>query len=236
MHNADHMPDRAVKTELFDQFAKVAQALASGRRVEIVDVLANGERSVEELARQVAMSVANTSRHLQVLKEAGLVAATRDGTRVRYRVASPVVYQSWVALRSLAADRLPGVKGLVEAYLGTREGLEPISADELRARLAAGEPLVIVDVRPSEEYQAAHLPGAVSIPLDELEQRLRELPRDREVVAYCRGPYCAFAPEAVRTMRAHGYPARQLTDGLPEWVAAGNVVESDGTGVPTAHR
>ena len=236
MHNAGQMPDRAVKTELFDQFAKVAQALASGRRVEIVDVLANGERSVEELARQVAMSVANTSRHLQVLKEAGLVAATRDGTRVRYRVASPVVYQSWVALRSLAADRLPGVKGLVEAYLGTREGLEPISADELRARLEAGEPLVIVDVRPTEEYQAAHLPGAVSIPLDELEQRLRELPRDREIVAYCRGPYCAFAPEAVRTMRAHGYPARQLTDGLPEWVAAGNVVESDGTGVPTAHR
>jgi len=127
------MTERAVKVELFDQFARVAQAAASGRRVEIVDVLANGERSVEELSRQVAMSVANTSRHLQVLKEAGLVAATRDGTRVRYRLASPAVYRFWVALRSLAAERLPGVQGLVEAYLGSREGLEAISGDELLA-------------------------------------------------------------------------------------------------------
>ena len=225
------MPERSVKTELFDQFGKVAQALASGRRVEIVDVLANGERSVEELARQVDMSVANTSRHLQVLKQAGLVAATRDGTRVRYRLASPVVYQSWVALRSLAADRLPGVKGLVEAYLGSREGLESMTADELLARLEAGEPLLILDVRPTEEYQAAHVAGAVSIPLEELEERLRELPRDRKIVAYCRGPYCAFAPDAVRTLRAHGHVARHLADGLPEWVAAGNRVESDRAGV-----
>ena len=230
------MPDRAVKMELFDQFARVAQALASGRRVEIVDVLANGERSVEELARQVAMSVANTSRHLQVLKEAGLVAATRDGTRVRYRLAAPVVYRFWVALRSLAAERLPGVKGLAEAYLGSREGLEPISADELLARLKAGEPLVMVDVRPTEEYQAAHVPGAVSIPLEQLEQRLRELPRDREIVAYCRGPYCAFAPEAVRTLREHGYAARYLSDGLPEWAAARNGVESVVAGASSVNR
>src|SRR5437773_7892927 len=132
------MTERAVKIELFDQFARVAQAAASGRRVEIIDVLANGERSVEELSRQVAMSVANTSRHLQILKEAGLVAATRYGTRVQYRLASPVVYQFWVTLRSLAADRLPGVKGLVEAYLGSREGLEPLSGDQLLARLKAG--------------------------------------------------------------------------------------------------
>lgn len=220
------MPDHAVKTELFDHFARVAQALASGRRVEIVDVLANGERSVDELARQVTMSVANTSRHLQVLKEAGLVAATRDGTRVRYRLASPVVYNFWVALRSLAAERLPGVQGLVATYLGSLDGLEPIRADELLARLKAGEPLVVVDVRPTEEYQEAHLAGAVSIPLAELEQRLRELPRESEIVAYCRGPYCAFAPEAVRTLREHGYTARHLTDGLPEWAAAGNPIES----------
>jgi rhodanese-related sulfurtransferase len=220
------MPDHAIKIELFDQFARVAQALASGRRVEIIDVLANGERSVEALARQVGMSVANTSRHLQVLKDAGLVAATRDGTRVRYRLASPVVFQFWVALRSLAAERLPGVQGLVEAYLGSREGLEALSADELLARLKAGEPLVIVDVRPIEEYRSAHLPGAKSIPLDELQQRLRELPRERQIVAYCRGPYCAFAAEAVRTLRANGYAARHLADGLPEWAAAGNDVES----------
>ena len=220
------MPDRAIKTELFDEFARAAQALASGRRVEIIDVLANGERSVEELSRQVAMSIANTSRHLQILKEAGLVAATRNGTRVQYRLASPAVYQFWVALRSLAAERLPAVKGLVDAYLGSREGLEAIGADELLARLRAGEPLVMVDVRPTAEYQAAHVAGAVSIPLEELEQRLRELPRHREIVAYCRGPYCAFAPEAVRTLREHGYTARHLAEGLPEWSAAGRTVES----------
>lgn len=219
------MADRAVKIELFDQFARVAQALASGRRVEIVDVLANGERTVEDLSAQVGMSVANTSQHLQVLKDAGVVAATRHGTRVRYRLASPVVYQFWVALRTLAVDRLPDVQGLVEEYLGSREGLEPLSGDELLARLKAGEPLVVVDVRPAEEYRAAHVAGAVSIPLAELEQRLSELPSDREVVAYCRGPYCAFAPEAVRTLREHGYAARYLADGLPEWAAAGREVE-----------
>ena len=229
------MPDRAVKMELFDQFARVAQALASGRRVEIVDVLTNGDRTVEELARQVSLSTANTSQHLQVLKEAGLVAASRDGTRVRYRLASAAVYRFWVGLRSLAAERLPGVKGLVEAYLGSQAGLEPISREELLARLKAGEDLVVVDVRPSEEYRAAHLPGAVSIPLDELEQRLRELPQERQIVAYCRGPYCAFAPEAVRTLRAHGYAARYLTDGLPEWAAAGNDVESVIAGTPNVN-
>src|SRR5438874_6886586 len=159
------MTERALKIELFDQFARVAQAAASGRRVEIVDVLANGERSVEELSRQVALSVANTSQHLQVLKEAGLVGATREGTRVRYRLASPAVYGFWVALRSLAAERLPGVERLVESYLGSRDGLEPMTRDELLSRLQAGEPLVVVDVRPPEEYRAAPIPGALSIPL-----------------------------------------------------------------------
>ena len=220
------MPDHAVKIELFDQFARVAQALASGRRVEIVDVLANGDRTVEELAHQVAMSVANTSRHLQILKEAGFVAATREGTRVRYRLASPIVFECWVTLRSVAAERLPGMRGLVEAYLGPQEGLEPITAEELVARLQGGDPLVVVDVRPAEEYAAAHVSGAVSIPLPELERRLRELPRDREIVAYCRGPYCAFAPEAARMLREHGYAARHLSEGLPEWAAAGNGVAS----------
>jgi len=209
--------------ELFDQFARVAQALASGRRVEIVDVLCNGERTVEELARQVGFSIANTSQHLQVLKEAGLVASTRDGTRMRYRIASPAVYSLWVGLRSLAAERLPAVRALVESYLGSRDDLEPISAETLLARLKAG-------VRPVEEYRAAHLPGAVSIPLGELEHRLHELPRDRQIVAYCRGPYCAFAPEAVRTLKARGYAARHLADGLPEWAAAGFGVE------PSSHK
>jgi rhodanese-related sulfurtransferase/DNA-binding transcriptional ArsR family regulator len=220
------MPDRAAKVDLFDEFARVAGAMASGRRAEIVDVLANGERTVEELSRQVGLSVANTSQHLQVLKDAGLVTARRDATRMIYRLASPAVYQFWVALRSLAAERLPGVERLVEAYLGSGEGLEPITREELLARLRAGEPLVVVDVRPVQEYQAAHIPGAISVPLSDLEQRLRELPREEEIVAYCRGPYCAYAPEAVRKLRASGLHARNLVDGLPEWAAAGNRVES----------
>lgn len=220
------MPDRAAKTDLFDQFARVAGALASGRRAEIVDVLANGERTVDELSRQVGMSVANTSQHLQLLKDAGLVAATRDGTRVRYRLASPAVYQFWVALRSLAAERVPAVERLVEAYLGSRDELEPIDRKELMARLRKGEPIVVIDVRPAAEYNSGHLPGARSIPLEELEKRLSELPRRREIVAYCRGPYCAFAPEAVRSLRRHGFRARRLIDGLPEWAAAGLRVET----------
>ena len=220
------MPDRAAKNELFDELARAGRALGNGRRAEIVDVLANGDRTVEELSRQVALSVANTSQHLQTLKDAGLVAATREGTRVRYRLASPAVYRLWVALRSLAAERLPAVERLVEAYRGSRDGLEPVSSQELLARLRSGEPLLVVDVRPAEEYRAGHVPGALSIPLIELEGRLRELPSDREIVAYCRGPYCAYAPEAVRMLRGRGFRARILEDGLPEWAAAGHPVES----------
>lgn len=220
------MPNRAAKSELFDQFAGVAAALASGRRAEIIDVLANGERTVEQLSRQVELSVANTSQHLQVLKEAGLVASTRDGNRVRYRLASPAVYEFWVALRALTAERAPGVERLVEAYVGSRDELEPISTEELRKRIRRGDSLVVIDVRPSEEYEAGHIPGARSVPLGELEARLRELPRRKEVVAYCRGPYCAFAPEAVRTLRRHGFKARPMADGLPEWAAAGFRVEA----------
>jgi rhodanese-related sulfurtransferase len=140
-----------------------------------------------------------------------------------------------VALRSVAAERLPGVQGLVQAYLGSEEGLEPITAKELVARLKGHEPPVVVDVRPAEEYAAAHVSGAVSIPLPELERRLRELPRDREIVAYCRGPYCAFAPEAIRMLREHGYAARHLSEGLPEWAAAGNGTAS-ATADPLAAR
>src|SRR5579859_5575142 len=180
------MPNRAAKTELFDQFAGVAGALASGRRAEIIDVLANGERTVEQLSRQVDLSVANTSQHLQVLKEAGLVASKRDGNRVRYRLASPTVYQFWVDLRALTAERAPGLERLVETYVGARDDLEPIDRHELRKRMRSGEPLVVIDVRPAEEYKAGHIPGARSVPLDELEKRLRELPRRREIVAYCR--------------------------------------------------
>jgi rhodanese-related sulfurtransferase/DNA-binding transcriptional ArsR family regulator len=212
---------QAAKTALFDEFARIGKALASGRRIELLDVLANGERSVEGLARRTGLSVANTSQHLQLLRQAGLVAARRDGTSVRYRLAAPEVLELWRNLRALAAARLAEVERLAAAYLGARDELEPVTRQELARRLREGDGLVVLDVRPAEEHRAGHIPGAVSIPVGELHRRLRELPTDREVVAYCRGPYCAYAHEAVAALREHGLEARRLEDGLPEWRAAG---------------
>src|ERR687895_1200651 len=218
------MGDRAAKTALFDEFARAAKALASGRRIELLDVLANGERTVEVLAGEVGLSVANTSQHLQVLRQAGLLASRREGTSVHYRLAGPEVFQLWQALRALAASRLAEVERLAVAYLGARDELEPVSREELARRLQNGDDLVVLDVRPTAEYAAGHVPGAVSIPVGELRRRLAELPADREVVAYCRGPYCAFAHEAVAVLRQAGLSARRLEDGLPEWEAAGLAV------------
>ena len=215
------MGDRAAKTALFDEFARAAKALASGRRIELVDVLANGERTVEALASEVGLSVANTSQHLQVLRQPGLVTARRQGTSVHYRLAGPEVFQLWQALRTMAAGRLAEVERLAAAYLGARDQLEPVTRQELARRLQDGDRLVVLDVRPAAEHAAGHLPGAVSIPVDELRRRLAELPGDREIVAYCRGPYCAFAHEAVAVLREAGLQARRLEDGFPEWQAAG---------------
>ena len=218
------MGDRAAKTALFDAFARVAKALASGRRIELVDVLANGERTVEALAGEVGLSVANTSQHLQILRQAGLVATRREGTSIHYRLAAPEVFELWRTLRTLAASRLAEVERLAAAYLGGRDDLEPVTREELTRRLEDGDDLVVLDVRPAAEYAAGHLPGAVSIPVGELRRRLAELPGDREIVAYCRGPYCAFAHEAVGLLRDEGFAARRLEDGLPEWQAAGLAV------------
>jgi rhodanese-related sulfurtransferase len=218
------MGDRAAKTALFDAFARAAKALASGRRIELVDVLANGERTVEALASEVGLSVANTSQHLQVLRQAGLVTARREGTSVHYRLAASEVFQLWQALRILAAGRLAEVERLAAAYLGARDQLEPVTRQELARRLQDGDHLIVLDVRPAAEHAAGHLPGAVSIPVAELRRRLAELPGDREIVAYCRGPYCAFAHEAVAVLRAAGVRARRLEDGFPEWQAAGLAV------------
>ena len=215
------MSDREIKTALFDEFARAAKALASGRRIELLDVLANGERTVEALAGEVDLSVANTSQHLQVLRQAGLVATRREGTSVHYRLAGPEVFELWRALRSLAAGRLAEVERLAAAYLGARDQLEPVTRQELARRLQDGDHLVVLDVRPAAEHAAGHLPGAVSIPVAELRRRLSELPGDREIVAYCRGPYCAFAHEAVAVLREAGLQARRLEDGFPEWQAAG---------------
>jgi rhodanese-related sulfurtransferase len=218
------MADRAAKTALFDAFARAAKALASGRRIELLDVLANGERSVEALAGEVGLSAANTSQHLQILRHAGLVASRREGTSVHYRLASPEVFELWRTLRTLAASRLAEVERLTAAYHGARDELEPVTRQELARRLQDGDDLVVLDVRPAAEYAAGHLPGAVSIPVAELRRRLAEVPADREVVAYCRGPYCAFAHEAVALLRQEGFSARRLEDGLPEWQAAGLAV------------
>jgi rhodanese-related sulfurtransferase len=219
------MAEPGVKALLFDQFARIAAALGSGRRIEILDVLANGERSVESVAVAVHLSLANTSRHLQVLKDAALVSSQREGNRVLYRLAAPEVYEFWVSLRSLAASRLAEVERLVRAYVGERDQLEPLTREELQHRIEAEEDLLLLDVRPREEYLAGHIPAAVSVPVEELHRRLSELPPDRQVVAYCRGPYCALAPDAVRFLRRHGLDARALEDGLPEWSAAGFPVE-----------
>jgi rhodanese-related sulfurtransferase len=216
--------DRAAKTALFDEFARAGKALASGRRIELLDVLANGERTVEALAGEVGLSVANTSQHLQVLRQAGLVTSHRQGTSVHYRLAGPEVFALWRALRTLAAGRLAEVERLAAAYLGDRDALEPVTREELARRLQDGDDLVVLDVRPAGEYAAGHLPEAVSIPVGELQRRLAEMPRDREIVAYCRGPYCAFAHEAVTLLREEGFSARRLEDGLPEWKAAGLAV------------
>jgi rhodanese-related sulfurtransferase len=218
------MPDRAAKTALFDEFARAAKALASGRRIELLDVLANGERTVDALAGAVGLSVANTSQHLQILRQAGLVSSRREGTSVHYRLAGPEVFELWRTLRTLAASRLAEVERLAAAYLGSRDELQPVTRQELTRRLRDGDDLVVLDVRPAAEYAAGHLPGAVSIPVGELRRRLAELPGDREIVAYCRGPYCAFAHEAVALLRQEGFSARRLEDGLPEWQAAGLAV------------
>ena len=218
------MADRGAKMALFDQFARAAKALASGRRLEVLDVLANGERSVDALAGEVGLSVANTSQHLQVLRQAGLVATRREGTSIHYRLAGPEVFELWRSLRTLASARLAEVERLAAAYLGGRDQLEPVTREELTRRLQEGDPLVVLDVRPAAEHAAGHLPGAVSIPVGELRRRLAELPADREIVAYCRGPYCAFAHEAVALLREEGFTAKRLEDGLPEWRAAGLAV------------
>jgi rhodanese-related sulfurtransferase len=218
------MGDRSAKVALFDELARAAKALASGRRIELLDVLANGERTVEALAGEVGLSVANTSQHLQILRQAGLVGSRRQGTSVHYRLAGPEVFELWRTLRTLAASRLAEVERLAVAYLGGRDDLEPVTREELARRLEDGDDLVVLDVRPAAEYAAGHLPGAVSIPVGELRRRLAELPADREVVAYCRGPYCAFAHEAVAVLREAGVSARRLEDGLPEWQAAGLAV------------
>jgi rhodanese-related sulfurtransferase/predicted transcriptional regulator len=218
------MASRAAKSALFDAFASVGQALGSGRRAEIVDVLAQGERSVEELAGEISQSVANTSQHLQVLAKAGLVRARRDGNRVFYRLASDRVGDLWVAVRDVAVGHVAEVSVLADEYLGERDGIEQVSAEQLEQRLASGD-VVVLDVRPEAEYRAGHIAGARSAPIASLEALASKLPRRRGIVAYCRGPYCVYADDAVRLLRGRGLKASRLDIGFPEWRRAGLPVE-----------
>jgi rhodanese-related sulfurtransferase len=214
------MSDRAAKDALFDAFAEVAKALSSGRRAEIVDVLAQGERGVDAIAAEIGQSIANTSHHLQALSRAGLVSTRREGTRVFYGLASDRVGELWRAVRDVAAERIGGIDRLATAYLGDRDGVEAISRDELAARLRQRS-VVVLDVRPEAEFAAGHIVGARSVPPGELRQRLRDLPKSRQIVAYCRGPFCVYADDAVRELRRRGIRARRLEDGFPEWRDAG---------------
>lgn len=208
------------KQALFEHLALIARALGSGARLELLDFLAQSERSVEDLAQAARLGVANTSKHLQQLKAAGLVEARRDGKRIRYALADDRVLDAVAALRGIAETRSRAVEELLGSYLGQRDQLEPVPAVELLQRVRNGLATVI-DVRPPEEFAHGHIPGALNIPLDRLEERLGEIPTDREAVAYCRGPWCVLSYEAVARLRAAGRTARRLDDGWPEWRKAG---------------
>lgn len=218
------MSDRLAKAALFDAFASVGAALGSGRRAEIVDVLAQGERSVDELANEVGQSLASTSHHLRLLAKAGLARSRREGHRVVYRLASDRVGELWAAVRDVAVRHVAEVSVLADDYLGGRDGVEQVSAAELEQRLARGE-VVVLDVRPESEYRAGHIAGARSAPLPALASLAPKLPRRREVIAYCRGPYCVYADDAVRVLRDQGLKARRLDVGFPEWRRAGRPIE-----------
>jgi rhodanese-related sulfurtransferase len=220
----DPQRKRAFKDELFDQFARIGKGLSSGRRLEILELLAQRERTVEELAKETGMSFANTSQHLKALREAQFVDVRREGLHARYRLADEHVFTLWQALRNLGTARLADIRRIVETYLTDRDSLRAITCEELKQRLK-DRSVVLLDVRPVEEYKAGHLPGARSIPLEELEARLKEIPKKKEIVAYCRGPYCVFADQAVRTLQSHGRKAVRLEIGYPDWKALGLPIE-----------
>lgn len=218
------MTGAGFKQELFARFARVAKALANGNRLELLELLAQGERRVEDLAGVSGLSVANTSQHLQQLRQAGLVSSRREGVKVIYRLSGDDVAALLGSLRSVAERHSAEVERLVTAFLHAKDSLEPVPGAELLQRLRDGSVLVL-DVRPPAEYAAGHLPGALNVPLEELERRMTALPMAQEIVAYCRGPYCVLAFDAVARLRAQGYTARRLEYGLPEWRQAGLPVE-----------
>jgi rhodanese-related sulfurtransferase/DNA-binding MarR family transcriptional regulator len=219
--NTDHRP---FKDALYDQFARISKAVANPHRLELLDLLAQRERRVDELAREAQLSVANASQHLQALRQARLVETRRAGTAIYYHLADERVFRLWQAIRELGEARLAEIGQLAQTYLHDRRLFEAIDAATLMQRMR-NDDVVVLDVRPVAEYDAGHIPGARSIPVGELEARLQELPTDRQIVAYCRGPYCVFADEAVALLHAKGYRALRFAEGLPDWRAAGLPVE-----------
>ena len=219
MNRLRDVADHDAKARLFDALAETAKALGSGRRAELIDVLAQGERSVEELAGEIEQSVANTSQHLQRLLRSGLVRCRRDGTRIHYSLAGPKVTELWRLLREVSQEHVDDLEQLAEAYVGDRSGMQTMTRDELRRRLRSRD-VVVLDVRPEAEYAAGHITGALSVPIHDLRSRLEEIPRGTQVVAYCRGPYCVYADDAVRLLKRKGLDAARLEDGFPEWKSA----------------
>ena len=211
------------KRELLTQFARMGKAVSSPARLELLDLLAQGEKTVEMLARQAHLSMTNTSNHLKELRNAALVASRKEGVYVYYRLADPAVHDFLRSLQDIATRRLAEAHRIVDDYFREPESLKPMGATELLERLTSGD-VIVLDVRPEDEYSAGHVPGALSIPTGELERRLGELPTDREVVAYCRGRYCVLALQAVDVLRSHGFRARRMDEGLPEWRARGLAV------------
>ena len=216
--------NRQHKEQLYHLFARVASAMANPHRLELLDLLVQAPRTVEELAGEAQMSIANTSQHLQRLKQAHLVMDTREGLYIRYRLADPAVARLWLELRSVAERQLAEVERTLDAYRARRHEFEKVSADELLRRMRQNE-VALLDVRPQAEYQTSHLPGALSIPLDELERRLSELPHGKTIVAYCRGPYCVLADEALGLLAMRGWKVARLEEGVAEWQAAGLALE-----------
>ena len=219
--------------QLYDQLARISRAMASPRRLELVDLLAQAERTVEALAKLTGMSVANTSRHLQALRGARLVMVRRAGLFAHYRLADEGVFRLWQSVRDLGEARLASVRELVERHFVRDGGLEPVGLRELLDRLRAGD-VVLLDTRPEEEFRSGHIPGALNMPVEELEARLHVLPMDQEVIAYCRGPYCMFSDQAVALLHAHGYRARRFSLGFPDWRAAGMPIAGDPSPAPRA--
>lgn len=215
---------RTLKNQLYEQFARIGKALASPHRLELLEVLAQCERTVEALAHETGLAVANASQHLQVLRAARLVETRREGTSIFYRLASESVSALWLSLRTVGESHLAEIDWVVAAFLQDRAQWQPITAEALLKELR-GDQVILLDVRPAEEYQAGNLPRALSIPVAELEARLSEVPPDREIIAYCRGPYCVFADEAVEILRTHRYHARRLEQGVADWRALGLPVE-----------